>query len=138
MENGKEKLERSIYSLNCYRKVDKKQLQGRVILLDVTVMKKGNGLITDLYVKLKDTREHIDDSCITSLSFIQYSLFIGFIQPISFYLDLVSSKDLSCAIINHLIPYALLFSPLLLSLLLTLTLPRLGVKTVFPLVYFAL
>ena len=62
MENGKDKLERSIYSLNCYRKVDKKQLQGRVILLDVTVMKKGNRLITDLYVKLKDTLEHIDEN----------------------------------------------------------------------------
>lgn len=78
MENGKDKLERSIYSLNCYRKVDKKQLQGRVILLDVTVMKKGNRLITDLYVKLKDTLEHIDDSCITSIIIKATAILIKF------------------------------------------------------------
>ena len=67
MENGKEKLERSIYSLSCYRKDDKKTFLDRAILLDVTVMKKGNRLITDLYVKLKDTHQYIHGSCITSI-----------------------------------------------------------------------
>ena len=52
-------------TLNCYHptiKFTAEYSMVKINFLDVTVMKKGNQLVTDLYVKLTDTHQYLHDS----------------------------------------------------------------------------
>ena len=57
-ELGEEEFQKFLDALNCYHsplKFTAGYSRVQINFLDVTVMKKGNQLVTDLYVKLTDT-----------------------------------------------------------------------------------
>ena len=58
-EHGEEELKKFLEALNCYHPTIKYTAEysiARMNFLDVTVMKKGNELVTNLYVKPTDTQ----------------------------------------------------------------------------------
>ena len=64
-ENGEEKLKKFLETLNCYHpaiKFTAEYSRVKINFLGFTVMKKGNQLKTDLYVKLTDTNQHLHAS----------------------------------------------------------------------------
>ena len=57
-ELGEEEFQKFLDALNCYHSPIKfiaEYFRVQISFLDVTVIKKGNQLVTDLYVKLTDT-----------------------------------------------------------------------------------
>ena len=64
-EHGKEELKKFLETLSCYHptiKFTAEHSRAKINFLDVTVMEKGNQLITDLYVKPTDTYQYIHAS----------------------------------------------------------------------------
>ena len=64
-EHGKEELKKFLETLNCYHptiKFTTEYSRAKINFLDVTVMKKGNQLVTDLYVKPTDTHQYLHAS----------------------------------------------------------------------------
>ena len=64
-QHGKEELKKFIETLNCYGppiKFTAEYSGSKRNFLDVIVMKKCNQLVTDLYVKLTDTHQHLHAS----------------------------------------------------------------------------
>ena len=61
-ENGEEELKKFLETLNCYHPAimfTAEYSRAKINFLGSTVMKKGNQLKTDLYVKLTDTHQHL-------------------------------------------------------------------------------
>ena len=59
-EHGEEELKKFLEALNWYHptiKFTAEYSRPKIIFLDITVMKKGNQLLTDLYVKPTDTHQ---------------------------------------------------------------------------------
>ena len=64
-KHGEEELKKILETLNCYHptiKFTAEYSRAKVNFLDVTVMKKGNQLVTDLYAKPTDTHQHLHTS----------------------------------------------------------------------------
>ena len=64
-EHGEEELQKFLETLNCYHatiKFTAEYSRAKINFLDVTVMKKGNQLVTDLYVKPTDTHQYLHAS----------------------------------------------------------------------------
>ena len=64
-EHGEEELQKFLETLNCYHatiKFTAEYSREKINFLDVIVMKKGNQLITDLYLKLTDTHQYLHAS----------------------------------------------------------------------------
>ena len=64
-EHGGEELKKFLGTLNCYHRTIKftaEYSRAKINFLDVTVMKKGNQLVTDLYVKPTDTHQYLHAS----------------------------------------------------------------------------
>ena len=62
---AKEELQKFLEALNCYHSTIKfatEYSRTKISFLDVTVMKKGNQLVTDLYVKPTDTHQYLHAS----------------------------------------------------------------------------
>ena len=74
-EHGEEELKKFLETLNCYHptiKFTAEYSRAKINFLDVTVMKKGNQLVTDLYVKPTDTHQYLHgSSCHVSIPFSQ-------------------------------------------------------------------
>ena len=63
--HGEEELKKFLNTLNCYHPTIKFTAQysrAKINFLDVTVMKKSNQLVTDLYVKPTDTQQYLHAS----------------------------------------------------------------------------
>ena len=64
-EHGEEELQKFLEALNCYHSTIKftaEYSRVKINFPDVTVMKKGNQLVTDLYVKPTDTNQYLHAS----------------------------------------------------------------------------
>ena len=64
-EHGEEELKKFLETLNCYHptiKFTAEYSRAKIDFLDVADMKKGNQLVTDLYVKPTDTHQHLQAS----------------------------------------------------------------------------
>ena len=64
-ENGEEELKKFLETLNCCHptiKLTVEYSRAKINFLDITVMKKGNQLVTDLYVKPTDTHQYLHAS----------------------------------------------------------------------------
>ena len=64
-EHGEEELKKFLETLNCYHptiKFTAEYSRAKINFLDVTIMKKGSQLVTDLYVKPTDTHQYIHAS----------------------------------------------------------------------------
>ena len=64
-EHGEEELKKFLETLNCYHptiKFTAEYSRAKIDFLDVADMKKGNQLVTDLYVKPTDTHQHLQNS----------------------------------------------------------------------------
>ena len=64
-EHWEEELKNSLETLSCYNptiKFTAEYSRAKIDFLDVTVMKKGNHLVTNLYVKPTDTRQYLHAS----------------------------------------------------------------------------
>ena len=64
-KNEEEELEKFLETLNCYHptiKFTAEYSRAKINFLDVTVMKKGNQVATDLYVKPTDTYQYLHTS----------------------------------------------------------------------------
>ena len=61
-EHGEEEIQKFLENLNCYYPTitfTVEYYRAKTDFLDVTVIKKGNQLVTDLYVKLTDTHQYL-------------------------------------------------------------------------------
>ena len=61
-EHGEEELQKFLETLNCYHptiKFTAEYSRAKINFLDVTVVKKGNQLVTDLYIKPTDTHQYL-------------------------------------------------------------------------------
>ena len=64
-EHGEEELQKFLETLNCYHptiKFTAEYSRAKINFLDVTVIKKGNQLVTDLYIKPTDTHQYLHAS----------------------------------------------------------------------------
>ena len=64
-EHGEEELQKFFETLNCYLptiKFTAEYSRAKINFLDVTVIKKGNQLVTDLYIKTTDTHQYLHAS----------------------------------------------------------------------------
>ena len=64
-EHGEEELEKFLEILNCYHptiKFTAEYSRAKIDFLDVTVIKKGTQLVTDLYIKQTDTHQYLHAS----------------------------------------------------------------------------
>ena len=77
-KHGEEELKKFLETLNCYHptiKFTAEYSRAKVNFLDVTVMKKGNQLVTDLYAKPTDTHQHLRASSCHLSHFKKSTLF---------------------------------------------------------------
>ena len=64
--NGEKRLKKFLEILNCYHstiKLTANYLKEKISFLDIGVIKKGNHLFTDLYIKPTDTHKYLHASC---------------------------------------------------------------------------
>ena len=64
-EHGEEEIQKFLETLNCYHptiKFTAEHCRAKINFLDVTVIKKGNQLVTDLYIKPTDTHQYLHAS----------------------------------------------------------------------------